>query len=168
MELWNAYTRDGVLTDQILVRDEPVPEGLYHLACEILVRHADGDYLAMRRAQSKDIFPGRLETTAGGSALVGEDKLACAKRELLEETGITCDSFTEVAFHINETNHCLYHCFVCTVDVDKNAITLQEGETDGFVWMSEAEFIDFVNSDEMIPGQKRRMWAYFEKMGYAK
>ena len=35
MELWDAYTRDGKLTDQVLVRDEPVPEGLYHLTCEV-------------------------------------------------------------------------------------------------------------------------------------
>ena len=168
MELWNAYLRDGTMTDGILVRDEPIPDGLYHLVTEVLVRHVDGSYLAMRRTADKKVFPGWLETTAGGSALLGEDPLACVRRELAEETGILCDDFVEVARHINDRNHSLFYCFVCTVDVDKDAIILQEGETDGFVWMDEAEFIDFVNSDRMIPSQKQRMWDYFVKIGYAR
>lgn len=49
MEKWNAYKKDGTLTDIILVRDEPIPEGLYHLVCEVLVRHVDGSYLCMYR-----------------------------------------------------------------------------------------------------------------------
>ena len=42
MELWDAYTKDGKLTDKVLVRGEPIQEGLYHLTCEVLVRHVDG------------------------------------------------------------------------------------------------------------------------------
>lgn len=168
MELWNAYTREGVLTDTILVRGEPIPDGLYHLVSEILVRHTDGSYLGMKRATVKKAFPGWLETTAGGSALLGEDALACAKRELFEETGIVCDSFTPIAHHVHDANHTIYHCFLSTVDYDKNAITLQEGETDGFVWMDEAEFIAFIGSDRMIPGPKQRLWEYFVKIGYAR
>ena len=166
MELWNAYTRDGVLTEQILVRDEPIPDGLYHLVSEILVRHTDGSYLAMRRTANKKVFPGWLETTAGGSALLGENALACAHRELLEETGIDSTAFTEIARIVNDSNHTIYLCYLCTVDIDKRAITFQEGETDGYLWMNEGEFIEFINSDRMIPGQKKRLGAYFEKMGY--
>lgn len=166
MELWNAYTRDGALTEQILVRDEPIPDGLYHLVSEILVRHTDGSYLAMRRTVNKKVYPGWLETTAGGSALLGEDALACAHRELLEETGIDATAFTEIAQIVNDSNHTIYLCYLCTVDIDKSTITFQEGETDGYLWMNEGEFIEFVNSDRMIPGQKKRLGAYLEKMRY--
>ena len=31
MEFWDAYTRDEKLTDKVLVRGTPIPEGLYHL-----------------------------------------------------------------------------------------------------------------------------------------
>ena len=53
MELWDAYDRDEKRTGGELVRGEPIPDGLYHLVCEVLVRHADGDYLLMKRARSK-------------------------------------------------------------------------------------------------------------------
>ena len=75
MELWDALYKDGTLAGRDLVRGEPVPEGLYHLVCEILVRHTDGTYLMMRRNLEKEGYPGYWETTAGGSALKGEDLL---------------------------------------------------------------------------------------------
>ena len=87
MELWDAYTRDGVKTGETLVRDEQIPKGRYHLVCEVLVRHVDGEYLCMIRSRQKPNYPLYPECTAGGSALKGEDVLACARRELLEETG---------------------------------------------------------------------------------
>ena len=53
MEKWNAYTKDGKITDKILIRGEDLPTGLYHMVCEALVRHVDGSYLLMKRALSK-------------------------------------------------------------------------------------------------------------------
>lgn len=166
MEKWNAYTRDGKLTDEILVRDEAIPEGLYHLVCEVLVRHVDGSYLLMKRANTKPVYPGWYEATAGGSALVGEDKFDCVKRELKEETGIECNEFQEIGCLIFENSQSIFYNFVCMVDCDKDAIVLQEGETEGYRWLSEEEFIVFVNSDEMIDRQKERYWEYFVEMNY--
>lgn len=168
MELWDAYTEDGWLTGETLVRDEPIPAGRYHMVCEILVRHKDGSFLAMRRAKSKSGFPGWWETTAGGSALGGEDSLLCAKRELLEETGLACEDFTRIGYEVFAPTHCLYHSFLCTVDCDKDSVRLQAGETEAYRWMTEQEFADFVNSDAMIPSQKRRLSRYLLEAGYLK
>lgn len=166
MELWDAYTRDGQKTGGTLVRGEPVPDGLYHLVCEVLVRHRDGSYLCMKRSSAKPNFPGYYEATAGGSALRGEDKWQCIRRELAEETGIRWEEFEEVACHITDDGHCIFHSFVCTVDWPKDAIRLQEGETEDYRWMTEPEFIDFVRGDDMVPSQKRRLRDYFVKLGY--
>lgn len=166
MEKWNAYTKDGMLTDKILVRDEPIPDGLYHLSCEVLVRHKDGSYLCMKRALSKRDYPGYYEATAGGSAFLGEDKYDCIKRELKEETGIECNDFEEIGCYIYDDNHSIFHIFVCTVDCDKNSIVLQEGETEDYIWLDEQEFIKFVNSDKMIDRQKVRYYDYFVRMNY--
>ena len=168
MEKWNAYTRDGKLTDKILIRGEAIPDGYYHMVCEVLVRHVDGDYLCMKRALSKPMYGGYYEATAGGSALMGEDKYACIKRELKEETGIDSDEFKEIASHVFDKDHSIFYDFVCTVDCDKDSITLQEGETEGYKWMSEEEFISFVNSDRMIDRQKFRCRDYFVEIGYIK
>lgn len=164
MEIWDAYLIDGSLANKDLVRDEPIPEGLYHLVSEILVRHIDGDYLLMQRDFSKPNYGGYYEATAGGSALKGEDKLTCAKRELLEETGVIAISYEEIGRYVS--GETIYFNFLCITDCDKASVSLQEGETIAYKWINENEFIEFVNSDEMIPSQKERYEKYFKRMGY--
>ena len=154
MELWDAYDRDGNMTGGTLIRDEAIPEGLYHLVCEALVRHADGSYLCMQRDFRKPAYPGCWEATAGGSALKGEDALTCVHRELLEETGLDCDSFTLVARHV--TPGTIYMDYVCTVDVDKASVLLQEGETVAYRWVSEADWPAFLRTEKVIPAQLMR------------
>ena len=61
MEIWDGYFKDGTIANIDLVRGEPVPDGLYHLVCEALVRHTDGDYLLMQRDLEKDIIPGTMK-----------------------------------------------------------------------------------------------------------
>ena len=140
MEKWDAYTRDGKLTDTVLIRGEIIPEGLYHIVCEVLVRHKDGSYLLMKRARNKEAYPSFFEATAGGSALQGEDEYACVKRELFEETGIACNTFKEVASHIVDRGNVFFHCFVCETDCDKDSIVLQNGETEEYKWLTEEEY----------------------------
>ena len=87
MELWDAYDMHlNKIEGVTLIRGDQVPEGYFHLVSEIIVKHTDGSYLIMQRDKRKHLG-GMWETTAGGSALQGEDPLSCAKRELYEETG---------------------------------------------------------------------------------
>lgn len=165
-ELWDAYNKQEQRTGQTLVRGEPIPKGLYHLVCEVLVRHTDGSYLCMKRSVQKPNYGGWYEATAGGSALCGEDKWQCVARELFEETGISGHRFEEVACNREEEKQGFFYAFVCTVDCDKASVRLQEGETEGYRWMSEPEFLEFLHSGRMIPSNRRRYDAYFKKMGY--
>ena len=168
MELWDAYSKDEELIGGTLVRGEEIPQGQYHLVCEVLVRHMDGSYLCMKRSSQKPNYGGWYEATAGGSALAGEDKWQCVKRELLEETGLVCHEFEEIDCSLEERKQAFFHVFLGKADCDKTAVQLQEGETEGYLWMSEEEFIEFVNSDRMIPSNRRRYEKYFQKMGYVK
>ena len=166
MELWDAYDRNGNKTGEILVRGEPIPEGRYHLVSEVLVRHVDGSYLCMIRSRQKPNYPGYPECTAGGSALMGDSPIDCIRRELREETGIEWTEFEEVSRTVRECYATIFYSYLCTVDWPKDAITIQEGETEGYQWLSEQEFIELLNSDRMIPGQPERMEDWFRKMGY--
>lgn len=166
MEIWDGYYKNGTLANVDLVRGEPVPNGLYHLVCEVLVRHIDGDFLLMQRDFNKDMYAGFYEATAGGSALKGENKFQCIKRELLEETGIVCDEFEEIAYNAFDNGNSRFYSFLCTVDCDKQSVKLQKGETVSFKWVSENEFIEFINSDKMIDRQKRRYSNWFKSKGY--
>lgn len=159
MEYWDAYDASGHLTGDTLIRGEPIPDGLYHLVCEVLVRHTDGDYLLMKRSALKPNFPGCYEATSCGSALQGEDAHSCIRRELYEETGIVCDDFTEVWQYCDQ-KHTLYHGYVCTVNIDKTAIRLQDGETEGYLWLNETDFLAFARSSKAIPPQMLRWKNY--------
>ena len=166
MEIWDAFFPDGTKAGIDLVRGEPVPEGLCHMVCDILVKHEDGDYLLMQRDWNKPAYPGRFETTAGGSALKGEEPLPCAKRELFEETGIDRGVFTEIGRARRE--ECLYTMYLCETDFPKDKITLQEGETIAYKWLSKEAFSAFVKSDEMIAHLRDRLMPYFIKEGICK
>ena len=77
MEIWDGYNRDGSPAGVDLVRGEALPPGIYHMVCDVIVRHTDGDYLLMQRDFRKKMYGGKFEAGAGGAALKGEDKWAC-------------------------------------------------------------------------------------------
>lgn len=164
MEIWDGYNIDGTLAGVDIERGEPIPDGLYFMTVEILIRHTDGDYLLMRRDPNKHAFPGYLEATAGGAAQKGEDAYTAALRELREETGIVTDKLEPLANMPYMRMLC--HQYLCLTDCDKNSITLQDGETVGYEWLSEKEFIAFIGSGNMIPTQRERYEPYFKKLGY--
>lgn len=168
MEIWDGYFENGELAGVDLIRGKEIPRGIFHMVCEVLVRHKDGSYLLMQRDLEKETHPGEWEASAGGSALKGESKWQCVKRELFEETGISCDEFTEVAGEVYYRKGCRFYCFVCQVDCRKDAVKFQTGETIAYKWVTEEEFIDFVNSGQMIPGPARRYSGYFKTLNYIK
>ena len=138
-ELWDAYDiglnkLDGVT----LVRGEKLPDGVFHLVCEVAVKHKDGQYLLMQRDFKKH-FGGMWELTVGGSALKGETPMECAIRELREETGLLCDHLEEIGRVVHMENHSIYVEYLCLIDCDKNSIVLQEGETINYQWADKAK-----------------------------
>lgn len=149
MELWDAYDAEMKKVENVtLVRGEQIPDGLFHLVCDVLVKHADGSYLLMQRDLRKH-FGGMWEATAGGSALLGETPLDCIKRELREETGIVASELTEVGREVDGNVHAIYVEFLCVTDWNKDEITLQQGETIAFKWVTRQELIAMRN-DQLI------------------
>ncbi len=61
---------------------------LVHAVARVHVRDAQGRLLMQRRAASKDIAPGKWDTSVGGHLLPGEEAEAAARREMREELGV--------------------------------------------------------------------------------
>lgn len=149
MELWDAYDENFNLIEGItLTRGKKIDDGFFHLVCDIIVRHTDGDYLIMQRDARKH-YGGMWEATAGGSALAGESSLQCAVRELFEETGIYSDALTEVGRVIDNQCHSAYIEYLCVTDCDKNAVKLQEGETSDFRWVDKDTLLN-MKKEELV------------------
>ncbi len=137
MELWDAYNSSFLKIENVtLVRGEPIPKDIFHLVCEILVKHVDGTFLLMKRDPQKH-FGGMWEATAGGSALAGENSFQCAIRELREETGIISTELIEVGREVNDRTHSIYIEFLCVTDWNKDEVLLQEGETVDYAGLCE-------------------------------
>ena len=69
-------------------RDRMRRENLPHGATAVLVRRTTGEVFVHRRADTKDLWPGRHDCAAGGVLQAGEDPDEAAMRELAEELGI--------------------------------------------------------------------------------
>ena len=148
-EIWDAYDEKFNLIEGVtLTRGEKISDGVYHLVCDIIVRHTDGDYLIMQRDARKH-YGGMWEATAGGSALAGESPLQCAIRELFEETGIRVNTLTEVSRVVDNECHSAYVEYLCVTDCDKDSVKLQDGETSDFRWVDKDTLLNMKN-DELV------------------
>lgn len=158
MERWDAYDRNFRKVEGVtLIRGEPIPEGICHLVCDILVRHRDGTYLLMQRDRRKH-YGGMWEATAGGSALQNETPLECAVRELYEETGISSRALTEVGRVLS--GNTIYVEFLCVTDCRKDSVRLQVGETIAYRWVSKEQLLS-MKKEELVT---ERMQEYIEEL----
>lgn len=157
MELWDAYKADGTLAGLDLVRGEKIPAGCFHMVCEAVIQHVDGDYLLMQRSFTKEVYPGAWEIGAGGSALKGESKLEAVLREVREETGIDTGELEELYQLVQEKQQAIYHGYLLKTDYAKDAIKLQEGETIDYKWLTKDEFIEFFDTSHAIPTLTERL-----------
>ena len=147
-ELWDAYDNHfNRINDITLVRGEPLPEGLYHLVSEIIVKHTDGTYLIMQRDFRKH-YGGKWELTAGGSVLKGENPLMGAIRELKEETGLIADDLKEIAKIAHDAHRSLYVEYLYITDCRKDSIVLQESETVDYKWVDRNSLFE-MSDDEL-------------------
>lgn len=158
MEIWDAYKQDGTPAGCDLIRGKAIPNGLFHLVSEIIVKHKDGMYLLMQRDWKKPNFPGLYEATAGGSALKGEEPYDAAVRELKEETGIDAEELMQIYKYTSKDT--IYYGYICETACDKESITLQMGETISYLWLNKEEFLKFVESDKYVQPYKERMNGY--------
>lgn len=160
MEKWDAFDKGfNKIENLTLIRGELIPNGVYHLVCDIAVKHIDGTYLLMQRSQNKH-FGGMWELTAGGSAIQGESPLECAIRELKEETGIIARELKEIGRVVSNEEHSIYVEFLCITNIDKNNITLQEGETQAFIWVNKEELLK-MNSNILVT---KRMQSFLKDL----
>lgn len=162
MELWDSYDKNfNRIEGEVLVRGKRIPEGRLHLVCDIIVRHTDGEYLLMQRDPRKT-YGGMWKATAGGSALRGETPIECAKRELIEETGIDSRELTEVGRIIDPDKRSIYVEFLCVTDCKKDGIRLQDGETVAYKWVSREELI-IMQKSELVTERMQKFIAEIKR-----
>lgn len=141
-EFWDAYDEHfRKIEHSVLKRGDPIPDGMYHLVTDVVVKHQDGTFLLMQRDLSKHLG-GFWELTAGGSAIQGEEPDICAVRELQEETGILACALQELGRTVCESRHTIYVEYLCDTDCRKDSVVLQKGETIGYRWVDRQTLVN--------------------------
>ncbi len=152
MEIWDGYNSDRTLAGRDIIRGEQPPADLYHLVADVIVQHTDGTFLVMQRDPAKKLGGGMWEIGAGGSVLKGESAYDGAIRELREETGVIADKLILIR-EMTEERHPItgynshYSVYLCRTDMDKSSVTLQQGETVDYRWISAEQIIE----ERLIP-----------------
>ena len=170
MEIWDLYDRDDNKTGETWERlpgsTKRIPEGRYHMVCDILVQHVDGTYLLTKRHPEKEVYPGFWEASAGGSALAGETPIECAKRELFEETGIKAEEqdFKFISHTHRDSSHSMFYSYLVVTGCRKDSVVLQETETVDYKWVDRAGLLEYVDSDTAIKSHNERYKDFFDEL----
>ena len=166
MEIWDLYDEQGKKTGETWerARAREIPEGRYHIVCDILIRHQDGAFLLTFRDPHKDIYPGCWEASAGGSALAGETPEECARREMLEETGLKAESLELISIHYRPQSRSVIYAYLSIVSCEKDAVRLQEGETVDYRWIAPDAFLSLIREEPILKIQYARYKPYLDRL----
>ena len=166
MEIWDLYDEQGQKTGETWERGRAreIPEGRYHIVCDILIRHQDGEFLLTLRDPEKDIYPGCLEASAGGSALAGETPEQAARREMLEETGLTTDRLELIGTTRKSQSRSVIYAYLAIVNCEKNSVQLQPGETVDYQWVDVLTFLRLIREEPVLKVQYPRYKPYLDTL----
>lgn len=154
MELWDLLdkNRNPLGITHPRGRQYPMPPHTYHTVVTVFTVGADNRILLTLRAPTKGMYPNYWEFT-GGSGVTGEDSLTSARRELLEETGIDCPPEELILLDTLREPSAFMDCYLCRLDKagEDVAVTLQEGETVDFKWVTFCELETMIHKGLIPP-----------------
>lgn len=166
MEIWDLYDEKGNKTGETWERSraKEIPEGRYHIVCDILIRHRDGDFLLTLRDSRKEMYPGCWEASAGGSALAGETPEEGARREMQEETGLKAEKLELISITRKPDSKSVVYAFIAMVDAAKDSVMLQEGETVDYQWMKLSALRKMIRDEPVLAIQYPRYKPYLDTL----
>lgn len=122
---------------------------LLHRATGVVVRDSAGRLLVHRRTDTKDVYPGRWDCSAGGVVLAGEDPVDAAVRELAEEVGVSGVALVPLGRRRYEDEVTRYDAWLFETTYD-GPVRPQAEEVDWLGWLTPAEVAELL-ADPLRP-----------------
>lgn len=103
---------------ELVTRARMRARNLRHRSTAVVVLTSDGRLVVHRRADAKDLHPGRWDVAAGGVVAPGESYHDAAVRELAEEVGLVGVELTPIGVGRHEDEHSreLCHAYLVVHD----------------------------------------------------
>lgn len=144
MERWDIRNEKGEVTGKTVIRGNTrLAPGEYHLVVHIWVVGSDGRLLIQRRANDKELMPGEWAAT-GGSAVMGEDSVHAAMRELKEELGIAAAKADMHFVRRLTRKNSFVDIWMTQSDTPADKLTLQPSEVSDAKWIWPMDLLHMV------------------------
>lgn len=155
-ELFDIVDENGKPTGGIVTRSVAHKDGIRHRTAHVwIARKVENGWqvLLQKRAETKDSFPGRFDTSSAGHIPAGDEPLESAIRELHEELGIDAKpeqlKFAGVfQIHYEKEFHGklfkdyeIANVFIYLEEVYSDKLILQKEELDSVEWFDLEEVL---------------------------
>lgn len=147
-EIWDVYDGNRNLTGRTHRQGDPLSPGDYHLVVHVWIMNSMGEILISQRAPNKG-YPLMWECT-GGSAVVGDDSITAAIREVKEEVGLTVSPDNGFCMLTQRRDNDFCDIWLFRQDFSLSEVVLQKNETEDVKWASQAEIRAMIASGEFI------------------
>ncbi len=162
MEIWDLYDVDRVKTGKTIRRDEPIPEGLYHLQVHVVIFNSRNEMLIQQRTASKRYYPDLWDVTVGGGAVAGDTSSLAAEREVQEELGLVVHLNGKRPDFTMIYRNAFDDYYVVEMDVELSDLTLQEEEVQAAAWADRETILRMVEDGTFCPNLTGLITLLFE------
>ncbi|PJA81277.1 MAG: NUDIX hydrolase [Nitrospirae bacterium CG_4_9_14_3_um_filter_44_28] len=137
---------------------------LIHRVVHVLVFNKKGALFLQKRSETKDVAPGKWDTSVGGHVSSGENLLEAAKREMEEELGISESSleFLYSYIHTNPYETEIVHTYSCVYD---GKISFNKEEIDEVRLWDFGEIKNHLGRDIFSDNFEHEITTYLNKPG---
>ena len=157
-ELIDIVTESGEPTGRSALKSEAHQNGWFHNTVHVWFYNDKGEVLLSQRAASKVIHPMLWDVSVAGHIDAGEAIRTAAIREAHEETSlyIAEEDLQPIGIFKHQTvynggdikDYEFHHSFILKISSKAEELTPQEGEVEGFKFVSAEEFLDLLKNSE--------------------
>ena len=135
-------------------RDECHKKGLLHRGIYIIVVNSEGKILMQKRSMKKDLHPGLWTTSVSGHVDSGEHYEQAAKREMMEEIGITAKLSEILKFSFKDTstkNRCDHEINKIFLTKNNGPFEPNKDEVDKLEFFSAQKILEMIETGYLTP-----------------
>ncbi|MGL5917106.1 MAG: NUDIX hydrolase [Culicoidibacterales bacterium] len=156
MELWNLYDENRRQLPQIHTRGLPMPDNTYHLVTDVWTITYENLILITQRHPDKK--HGLCWECTGGAAILGEDSMTSALRELAEETGIQLQARDLTLLHSVQAAERFVDTYITRQDLTLADIKIQAEEVVAARFVTYDQLVHMWEAGDIVPRERFGMY----------